>query len=192
MHRVLHTLVAAAPLDARNDTTGEPGPARDRAAVLHYRVTAWHERATPPPGPRAEPLIGGLITPAGHLDNDMPTDQRAAIEQLETLITSRSAAITRQAALNPPTWLRALGGPPTDPRRRSMWIAAVGLVAAYRDRYQVPEHGHPLGDPDPPDPNQRVARLRALGASRQARVATTALPRTFSTAVRPVRGWPSL
>ena len=191
MQRVLAALIAAAPLDTRNDTSEDVATARDLAAVLHHRVTTWHERTAPSPGHRAEPLVGGCITPAGHLDTDMPADQRAAVEQLEALMTSRSAALTQHLLQNPPTWLRALGAPPADPRRRATWITAVGLIAAYRDRYQVPEHGHPLGDPEPADPNQRIARRRALGASRQARAATTARPRTFSTAARPVRDSPS-
>ena len=191
MQRVLPALVAAAPLDVGNDTANDAAAARDLAAVLHHRVTAWHERMAPP-GHRADPLIGGLITPAGLLDTDVPADQRGAIEQLEALMTSRVDAVTRQVLRNPPTWLRALGKPPADPRRRATWVAAVGVIAAYRDRYQVPEHGHPLGEPDPPDPNQRIARGRALGACRQARATTAARPRTFSTAAGPERDSPSL
>ncbi len=192
MQRVLPALVATAPLDVPNHTTEDAAMARDLAAVLHHRVTAWHERATPPPGQRGEPLIGGLITPAGPLDTDVPVDQRAAIEQLEALMTSRVAAVTRQVLQNPPSWLRALGAPPADPRRRSTWVTAVGLIAAYRDRYQVPEHGHPLGQPDAPDPNQRIARRRAIAPGHRARTATTSRLITLPTTVLAVRNSPSL
>ncbi len=192
MHRMLPALIAAAPLDVRDGTTDNAAPARDLAAVLHRRVTTWHEHAASPQGHRAAPLIGGLVTPAGHLDTDVPADQRGAIEQLEALMTSRVAALTRQALQHPPTWLRALGTPPADPRRRSAWVGAVGVIAAYRDRYDVPEHGHPLGEPDPPDPNQRAGRRRAVAAGRLARTPTRGRPITQPSAAHPDRNAPSL
>ena len=112
----------SSPRQASTPVTTRPAnvrPARDLAAVLHHRVTVWHERTMPPTGHRTEPLIGGLITPAGQLDTDVPAEQRTAIEQLEALMTSRARALTQQALQNPPTWLRALGAPPADPRRRA-------------------------------------------------------------------------
>ena len=192
MCRVLPALVATAPLDVRDDTADDVAPARDLAAVLHHRVTAWHERAISPPGFRAEPLIGGLITPAGQLGTDVPEDQRAAIEQVQALMRSRANALIQQTLHEPPSWLRALGAPPADPRRRNRWLVTVEMIAAYRDRYRVPEHGHPLGDPDPADPNQRIARRRALAASQQARAAAAPHRRTPSTTAHPGRQLPSL
>ena len=172
MHRVLPALVAAAPLVTHDDGADDVAP-RDLGAILHHRVTSWHERATSPPDNRAGALIGGPITPAGQLGGDVPADQRAAIEQLEALMANRVEAVTRQLLQNPPTWLGAFGAPPSDPRRRRVWNAAVGAIAAYRDRYGTPEYGHPLGDADPADPNQRIARRRALVAIRRARVTTS-------------------
>jgi hypothetical protein len=107
-------------------------------------------------------------------------------------MTSRVDAVTRQVLRNPPTWLRRLGTPPADPRRRPTWVAAVELIAAYRDRYLVPEHGHPLGEPEPTDPNRRIARSRALAASRRARSAATSRPITTHAAASADRNWPSL
>jgi hypothetical protein len=170
MHRVLPALAAAAPLDNRGDTSGGIAQARDLAAVLHHRVTAWHDRTRPPQGGRAQPLIGGIITPAGPLGADIPVDQRVMIEQVEALITSRVDTVTRQLLADPPTWLlRALGRPPADAHRRDMWINAAETIAAYRDRYAVPDHGHPLGADNPADPAQRRNRAVALVAAGRVR-----------------------
>jgi hypothetical protein len=170
LHRVLPALVAAAPLDAGDNDPNRTAPARDLAAVLHHRVTAWHDHTQPPQGGRAQPLIGGIIAPAGELGSDIPLDQRAAIHEVEALITGRVHTVTRQLLTDPPTWLlRALGRPPADPRRRDTWINAAGTIAAYRDRYSVPDHGHPLGEPDPADRAQRRSRDLALVTARQVR-----------------------
>jgi len=169
MHRILPALAAAAPLHAAENDPTQSAPARDLAAVLHHRVTVWHDQARPPQGGRAQPLIGGIITPAGPLGADIPADQRAAIDQLEALMTSRVDAVTAQLLHNPPTWLRALGRPPADPRRHDTWLAVVETIAAYRDRYTVPEHGHPLGADNPADHAQRRSRGLALVAARKVR-----------------------
>jgi conjugative relaxase-like TrwC/TraI family protein len=193
MRRVLPALIAATPLAVPNGGPEEGDRPRDLAAVLHQRVTSWHQRATPPPGHRTQPLIGGLLTPAGPLGAEVPADQRAAIEQLEAVMTSRVQALTTELLQNPPTWLRALGAPPHDPRKRGSWTAAVATIAAYRDRYHLPEHGHPLGDPDPADPDQRLARRRAIAASRRARATTTSpRPPTPSRTADALRNSPSL
>ncbi len=170
MHRTLPALVAAAPLDAGDNDPNRSAPARDLAAVLHHRVTAWHERTQPQQGHNVEPLTGGIIAPAGELGDDIPLDQRAAIREVEALITSRVRTVTAQLLADPPTWLlRALGRPPADRRRQHTWINAAGTIAAYRDRYTVPDHGHPLGAPDPADPAQRRNRGLALLAARKVR-----------------------
>ena len=191
IQRVLPALIAAAPLDGGSHPD-DGAPARDLAAVLHRRVTTWHESTSPAPGHPSRPLIGGMIAPAGHLGPEGPADQRAAIEQLETLMTRRVDSLTQQVLENQPSWLRALGAPPADPRRRTTWTAAVGLVASYRDRYQLPDHGHPLGDPEPADPNQRLARRRALAASRATRTTGASRPITQSPAPHATRNSPSL
>jgi hypothetical protein len=107
-------------------------------------------------------------------------------------MTSRVDNLTQQVLEDRPSWLRALGAPSADPRRRTNWTAAVELVASYRDRYQVPDHGHPLGDPDPADPYQRIARRRALNASRAARTIATRRPITQPPAPHAARNTPSL
>jgi len=167
MQRVLPALVAAAPLDVPNDTTDDAAAARDLAAVLHHRVTGWHERAMPSPGHRPEPLIGGLITPAGQLDAHVPADQRGAIEQIEALMTSRVDAVTRQVLRNPPTWLRRLGTPPADPRRRPTWVAAVELIAAFATATWSPNTATHSASPSPPS---RTNALRADAPSPPAAV----------------------
>jgi conjugative relaxase-like TrwC/TraI family protein len=170
MQRVLPALAAAAPLHAGDNEPNRSAPARDLAAVLHHRVTDWHERTQPQQGHNVEPLIGGIIAPAGELGDDIPLDQRAAIHEVEALLTGRVRTVTAQLLADPPTWLlRALGRPPADSRHQHTWINAAGTIAAYRDRYTVRDHGHPLGAPDPADPAQRRNRGLALLAARKVR-----------------------
>jgi conjugative relaxase-like TrwC/TraI family protein len=189
MQQVLPALAAAAPLD----NTDGIAQARDLAAVLHHRVTAWHDRARPSQGGRAQPLIGGIIAPAGPLGADIPADQRAAIDQLEALMTNRVDAVTRHLLQDPPAWVRRLAPTAADPRGPKRWLAVVGTIAAYRDRYTVPEHGHPLGNPDIADPIQRSARQRALIAARAiSRRATVPRPLMSPDSPHVTRDSPSL
>ena len=55
MHRVLPALVAAHHSTRREDNDASDGaqPARDMAAVLHHRVTTWHEHTAASSGHRA-------------------------------------------------------------------------------------------------------------------------------------------
>jgi conjugative relaxase-like TrwC/TraI family protein len=191
--RVLPALVVAAPLVVRSSETDEAAaPIRDVAGVLHHRVVSWHENATPSPGHRATPLIGGLIATAGTLGEQTPKDQCEAITELESLIAARVKTLTQQAISNPPGWLRQLGAPPADPGRRAIWTHAVAVIAAYRDRYNMPDRGHPLGAAEPSDPAQRRDRSVALAAARQARTAASAVrPAAAATAARSEHRTPS-
>ena len=81
-------------------------------------------------------------------------------------MSSRVNAVTRQLLQDPPRWVRRLAPAPADPRGQERWLATVGTIAAYRDRFTVPDHGHPLGNPDIADPIQRNSRQRALTAAR--------------------------
>ena len=123
---------------------------------------------------------------------ELPQDQREAITQLESLMVTRVETLTQQAISCQPRWLRSLGTPPTDPRRRADWTRAVAVIAAYRDRYAVPEHAHPLGDPDIRDPDRRLAYRQALAAGRQARAATESRPGPVRAAASAARNAPSL
>jgi conjugative relaxase-like TrwC/TraI family protein len=194
MHRVLPALAAAAPLAIGNNEANEANdgaqPARDIAAVLHHRVATWHHN-TQPTQRRQPQLIGGIITPAGDL-GDAPTDHIDAVHQLETLMANRVDALVRQALQRPPTWLRTLGPPPADPRRRAGWTEAVTVIAAYRDRYTVPEHGHPLGNANIADPDQVLARRRAHAAARQVRSAASPRRSTTATPTSDAHPTPSL
>ncbi|MGH8890029.1 MAG: hypothetical protein ACRDV3_09800, partial [Acidothermaceae bacterium] len=167
-------------------------PARDLAAVLHHRVASWHEHATPAPGHRPTALIGGLILRAEMFDDQTPHDQRESISELEALMTARVETLTRQAISDPPRWLRQLGTPPADPRQRVIWTNAVAVIAGYRDRYTILDHGHPLGDAHISDPDRRLAHRRALTAARQARAATARTPGPASTRAGVVGRSPSL
>jgi conjugative relaxase-like TrwC/TraI family protein len=171
--RVLPALVAAAPLGgAHDDADGDPAPARDVAAVLHHRVSRWHDYPTWPRDYPFAGLIGGLIVPANNLDTDTPRDQRDAINQLEDLMRARVKTLTQQAISTPAPWLRELGDAPRDRRQSAYWIQAVGVIAAYRDRYNIPDYADHLGYPGDRDPDRAVAYQRAIDAHRQARTIT--------------------
>ncbi|MGH3264857.1 MAG: hypothetical protein ACRDNS_23025, partial [Trebonia sp.] len=193
MRRVLPALLAGGPIDTHNtDSNDGAALARDLAAVLHHRVASWHEHAGLPPGHRPTPLIGGLITPADAFGEQTPHDQQEAITQLESLVTARVKTLTQQAISNPPRWLRQLGTPPHDPRRRAIWTNAVAVIAAYRDRYNIPDGAHPLGEPESSDPTRRRDRRMAVSASRQARATSSVRPIAPSPAARAQSRAPSL
>ena len=138
-----------------------PDPADDIAAVLHYRV----ERATGRPagsGRTRKPtrLIAGLIPQAhGVIDVEM----RAALDEREELIAARADAVLDGALAESVPWTKALGTPPTEPRRAAAWRKSARVIAAYRDRYRVTDDT-PLGAP-PESAVQKIdaARARATG-----------------------------
>jgi hypothetical protein len=45
-----------------------------------------------------------------------------------------------------PAWASPLGQRPADPDGGALWVAAVTAVAAYRERYELPDHTRMLGD----------------------------------------------
>ncbi|MFZ5871542.1 MAG: ATP-dependent DNA helicase, partial [Actinomycetota bacterium] len=125
MPKVLARLVGARPLDGAHD------PARDVAAVLHERVDRWLETA--PDLSRAERSPAsrlGLAT-GGAWDADDPT--RAALAQVEELITERIGTLTEIALGTRPTWLQPFTGGYVHPDEHETWHGHVAVVAAYRD-----------------------------------------------------------
>ena len=159
MHRVLPALVAAAPLTPLTNDPTQRAPAHDLAAVLHHRVTAWHDQTPPSQGGTVEAADRRTSSPQQeHLDDDIPVDQRVAIDQVEALITSRVDTVTRQLLANPPAWLTAmpkLSGA-NDPRQ-----------------YTTVD---PAGDPEAEYHQRRRSRERALQAARDTRDIDTRRP----------------
>jgi conjugative relaxase-like TrwC/TraI family protein len=168
---VLAAVIAERPLSTpAGDADGSVAPALDVAAVLHHRVNNW-QRGTRSTHGRPEALIGGFITPAQTLPDDTPVDQREAISQLETLMRARVEHLTEQAIATRPAWMRPLGPAPRDPRAHAPWLHAVATIAAYRDRYTIPDNDHTVGEADFRDPGCDHAHHAALTARHHARSA---------------------
>lgn len=134
------------------------GDADDIAAVLRYRIEK--AASAPPRGCRLRPrLIAGLIPePLG----EMSEEDRQAVDERMTLIEERARALVDQGIASGEPWVRRLGEQPADPVDRERWIAAMAVVAAYRDRYKVTAD-LPLGGGAMNDA-QRVDRQRARSA----------------------------
>ena len=160
--------------------------ADDIAAVLHYRV----ERATGRPagsGRTRKPtrLIAGLIPQAhGVIDVEM----RAALDEREELIAARADAVLDGALAESVPWTKALGTPPTEPRRAAAWRKSARVIAAYRDRYRVTDDT-PLGAP-PESAVQKIDAARARAALDRVRVAAETVDDAHA-ARSPSRGGPS-
>jgi hypothetical protein len=52
-------------------------------------------------------------------------------------ISARVRTLTEAATRTQPSWMNALGAPPEDQAGRHQWLHHVGIIAAYRDQYQV-------------------------------------------------------
>jgi hypothetical protein len=52
-------------------------------------------------------------------------------------VAARVRDLTLDAAQRRPAWTSGLGDPPADPSRCADWMRHVGVIAAYRDQYQV-------------------------------------------------------
>jgi conjugative relaxase-like TrwC/TraI family protein len=63
------------------------------------------------------------------------------------LISARVQGLAEQAADRRPAWTTVFGDPPTDPAIRTQWLAHLGIAAAFRDQYQIPDDTaeQPLG-----------------------------------------------
>jgi hypothetical protein len=126
----LPQLVSARPL------TG----AEDIAAVLHWRVDAWVNKAASRHQP-APHLIVGLIPRAQAVEDP---DVRQALEERTAAMENRATALLQDAIQAQADWLRRLGSFPADKRLRAQWLRQARVVAAYRDRWSI-HSSQPLG-----------------------------------------------
>jgi len=153
LERLVPRIVGQHPLDDADDIS----------AVLRHRI---EQRAALPPREHrsTEPrLIAGLIPePLG----PMSEENHQAIQERIELIETRARSLAEHALLAHTAWVLRLGPPPSLGESRERWIAAVGAVAAYRDRHRVTSF-LPVGG-EATSEAQRVDRLRALRAMRDA------------------------
>ncbi len=124
------------------------------AAVLHWRLTTLTDQSTPVrrPGPLTSlpPTDGPAINVARHAGE---------------LIRQRWRDLRRQLATTtgPVPGLDELGPRPADPRDAATWLTAATAVAAYRERFTIPDHQPMLG------PRPTVSRPDAQAAWDHAR-----------------------
>jgi conjugative relaxase-like TrwC/TraI family protein len=138
---LLREVIDARPL--RNDRVD---PARSVAKVLHYRITnitTTTATAHAASGARPAGLPGWIHTPPpprpATTDPDAYDDLAAWIGELAHRITDRVTVLGDRAAQQQPAWTRHLGPLPEDPARRDQWVRAAGNIAAYRERFQIPD-----------------------------------------------------
>jgi conjugative relaxase-like TrwC/TraI family protein len=115
--------------------------ADDIAAVLHWRVDAWVDKAASR-RQSAPDLIVGLI-PRAHAVED--PDMQQALQERADAMENRATALLHEMLEMQADWLRRLGTPPADERSRTQWIDQARVVVAYRDRWNV-HSPEPLGD----------------------------------------------
>ena len=111
--------------------------AQSVAALLDWRLNRLMETARPA---RARGPLASL--PPG----DGPA--REVARRAGELIRQRWRDIRAawDSSTETPPWAPALGAPPFDPADRLAWLTAATAVAAYRERYEVPDHTLMIGD----------------------------------------------
>jgi hypothetical protein len=75
------------------------------------------------------------VPPTVHADDRDPL--RAYATTATELISQRVQQLTDDAANRLPAWTALLGPAPDDPQQRSAWLRHIGIIAAYRDQYQI-------------------------------------------------------
>jgi conjugative relaxase-like TrwC/TraI family protein len=154
--RLLTAAVAERPLD----------DAASPAALLRHRL----ERvAQPLPGSATERrgYVAGLVPRAtGVEDGDLA---RALVER-EDAMQTRALELASTALGRADPWVRSAGTVPAHPGRRAAWLDALGVVAAYRERWGITRDQRPLGEDGVPSSVEEFAhRRRAEAALREAR-----------------------
>lgn len=111
------------------------GDARSTAAVLHWRVDAL--AATPAPHPRG---LFASLPPTDGPDIDIARQASNLIRQRWRDLRAALAATTE-----PLPWEPDRGARPTERDAQEAWLDAATSVAAYRERFKVPDHTPMLG-----------------------------------------------
>ena len=131
--------------DERKFASDTHNPARSAAKVLHYRLARDLPQHTPDPG-RPDLLPGWVTSPPEHDPNDTDPARRELTDWLQTRadrIASRVHDLGEHVAHTQPAWATSLGDLPVDPITRDTWIRCAGHVAAYHERWLIP-NTHPV------------------------------------------------
>jgi conjugative relaxase-like TrwC/TraI family protein len=163
-------------------------PARSTAQVLHYRLTA--DLPYPQPGAGRPHLLPGWVAtpPASNPDTeDAETAELGEwLRQRASRIAGRVWDLGEHAARTQPTWATALGEIPADPLTRDTWITRAGQVAAYRERWRIPDT-NPQLLPGPDRGEQGRARAWVAWYLNQRPVSQQPTPPDAQLGVRTVR-----
>jgi hypothetical protein len=131
---------------ARREFASDPrDPARSVAKVLHYRLA--DNLPYPPDGVGRPDLLPGWVSSPPIPDpdqNDLDADPDRGeladwLHARAHQVADRVRDLGEHAAHTPPVWVAGLGDVPDDPVARDVWIRCAGHVAAYRERWQVPD-----------------------------------------------------
>lgn len=115
-------------------------PARSAAQVLHYRLVDDLSYPTDAPGRPA--LLPGWVSSPPTPDDETDLGRRELVDWLHDRvnhIADRVRDLGERAVQAPPVWAAGLGEVPDDPIVREVWIRRAGQVAAYRERWRVPD-----------------------------------------------------
>jgi hypothetical protein len=131
------------------------------AALIRHRLERA-AAASPGSVPRSGGYVAGLVPRAtGVEDGDLA---RALVEREDTL-QRRALELAGAALERADPWVRSAGAVPAHPGRRAAWLDALGVVAAYRERWGITGDRSSLG-------GHRVApSLEALAHRRRAEAA---------------------
>jgi conjugative relaxase-like TrwC/TraI family protein len=94
-------------------------------------VTDYHQHAAEVPG--SLPWLSG----ARNVLRGCSGDLDRYLEEAAKLITTRVQALADDAIQQRPAWTSLLGHPPATDNDREHWIHHLGVIAAYRDQYQI-------------------------------------------------------
>jgi conjugative relaxase-like TrwC/TraI family protein len=166
VNRALPQLVSARPL----------ADADDIAAVLHWRIDAWVDKAASR-RQSAPDLIVGLIARAQAVEDP---DMQQALQERADAMEKRATRLLQETIERQAGWLVGLGPPPADERPRAEWLRQARVVVAYRDRWRV-HSSRPAGESA--ESIEQAAHQRRAAAA--VAIARTIANRTRSEATGP-------
>jgi conjugative relaxase-like TrwC/TraI family protein len=122
-------------------------PAESVAQVMHWRIVGNMPMLGTGLLPDRPELLPGWVPTAPTPDVDLNYPGiLAEIVELGSWLRTRAERIAervnelgQRAAAQPPAWAAALGPVPADPLQREQWIRRAGHVAAYRERWHIPD-----------------------------------------------------
>jgi len=112
----------------------------------HQILTAQINDTTAPPDATSRANLPAWLPPVLGLASLAPREY-AYLQASAELIRTRIEALTERAVAERPAWTRKFGNEPTGSEERTAWATRIGVLAAYREQYQITENDphHPAG-----------------------------------------------